>query len=347
VQIAVRVALFAALMVSMAVPATARQAQRWYDAYEQGVQAVKRGDWTAAERLLAQAKSTGPKPARRAFTYGDNYIAFFPDYWLGVVYLRSNRSAQAESSFALVRSQEVIAAKDPEYAAFERQSREATFNRAFAQAQQFAAAGNFDAVKKPLAEALATNIDNAKVQMFSKETETQRLAKASPPPITTPDSGVKAPVRSDQTAVQTSPPMTANQAPPYQPPGSATSTARPPSPGVTPRKPDNSTVTNKGVIIPPQVTPPALRNGVLAFFSGDYGSAVQLLQTAAERPGVSPRAQMLLACAKVGLVLSGGGDAAMLVQTHAEFQSAALGRYLTPADRRYISPRILQQLERR
>jgi hypothetical protein len=62
---------------------------------------------------------------------------------------------------------------------------------------------------------------------------------------------------------------------------------------------------------------------------------------------VSPRAQVLLACAKVGLVLTGGGDAALLRQTQAEFQSAALERYLTPADRRFISPKILQQLERR
>ena len=327
----------------MSMPVHARQTQRWYDAYRAGKQAAQRRDWVTAEKLLLQAKATGPKPSRRLLTYGDNYTEFIPDYWLGVVYLRTNRNAEAESSFRLVRSQNVIAAKDPEYAAFELQSREATFNRAFGQAQQLAAAGNFDAVKAPLAEALATNIDNAKVQALSKETETQRLAKASAPPVTpTP---IETPVRPvDNSPVQTSPPVAANPPPAYQPSGTMTSTTRPPR--VAPRTANNSTVDKQGVIPPPQ-TPAALRNGIFAFFSGDYQSAVQLLQNAAQQPYISPRAQVLLACAKVGLVLSGGADAAMLAQTQTEFQTAALERYLTPADRRYISPRILQQLERR
>lgn len=331
-----------ALLLSLSIPASAQQALRWYDAYQQGVRAVQQGDWGAAERLLLQAKEMGPQPGRRVFTYGDSYIPFLPDYYLGLVYLRSNRSAQAENFFQLVRKQNVITPKDPEYAAFDRQSREATFNRAFAQAQQFAAAGNFDAVQTPLQEALATNIDNAKVQSLAKETETRRLAKASPPPLTPEPPPVKA-QPTDQSPVQMAPPVAANPPPAYQPPGTAVGSRLTPR---VPTKTGNSTVDDKGVIIPPR-TSAALRNGILAFFSGDYGSAVQQLQNAAQQPGVSARAQVLLACAKVGLVLTGRGNAAMLTQTQTEFQSAALERYLTPADRRYISPRILQQLERR
>ena len=332
-------------MLSMSMPVAARQSQRWYDAYQAGVQAAQRRDWVTAEKQLLQAKTSGPKPGRRLLTYGERYVDFLPDYWLGVVYLRTNRSAEAESSFRLVRSQNVIAAKDPEYAAFELQSREATFNRAFAQAQQLAAAENFDAVRAPLAEALATNIDNAKVQALSKETEAQRLAKASPPPIT-PEPAVKTPVQSAEQTVQTTPPLATNPTSAYKP-GNAASTITPPRSSVNIRKPDNSTVKDAGVIMPPRPTPAAMRNGILAFFSGDYRSAVQQLQNAAQQPLISPRAQVLLACAKVGLALSGGADAAMLAQTQAEFRSGALERYLTPADRRYISPRILQQLERR
>lgn len=341
----VRATLFLALILSVS-PAHARQAQRWYDAYAEGVRAVQRGDLAAAERLLLQARKSGPQPGRRVFTYGDNYISFLPDYYLGLVYLRTNRSAQAETAFQTVRKQNVITLRDSEYATFERQSREATFNRAFAQAQQFAAAGNFDAVNVPLQEALATNIDNAKVQALSKETEVQRLAKASPAPVT-PEPAVKTPVQTDaQSPAQTAPPLAANPPPAYQPPFTS-SGSRQPTPRVTiPASTKNATVDKQGVIVPPR-TPAALRNGILAFFSGDYGGAAQLLQDAAQQPGISPRAQVLLACAKVGLVLSGRGDAVMLAQTQLEFQNAALDRYLTPADRRYISPRILQHLERR
>jgi hypothetical protein len=129
----------------------------------------------------------------------------------------------------------------------------------------------------------------------------------------------------------------------------------------------NASLPNQGVITPPSstvrnpkitpnqtfdrqppVVPPStatLRNGLFAYFSGDYRSAIPLLTSAADQPGANSRAAIFLACAKVGLALTGGGDAALLREARTAFQSANLQSTLSAADRRLISPRVLQQLE--
>ena len=324
----------------------ANQAQtRWYDAYQQAVRAVERRDWSTAEKFLLQAKTSGPRPGRRVLAYGDTYMTFLPDYYLGVVYLNTNRNAQAEAAFQAVREQKVIGPKDPEYVAFERQGREATFNRAFGEAQQLAVAGNFSTATTRLAEARATNVDDAKVNMLSKEIAArQQVVAAAPPPTPAPMQNPVQTAPPEPVGAGTSPPVASN-------PPLTTPTFTTPRSTQTKLGPSNSTVANMGVIAPKALPSPArstaLRDGALAFFSGDYGSAIPLLQDAVRQPDAAPRAQVLLACAKVGLVLTGGGDVAMLRQTHSDFQSAGLQQYLTSADRRFISPKILQQLERR
>ena len=177
---ALRSAFVAVLVMSFSWQSSASQSQaqgRWYDAYQEGVRAVQKRDWAAAEKLLLQAQSSGPRPARRVFTFGDTYIPFIPDYYLGVVYLNTNRDQQAEAAFARVNSQTLIGAKDPEYVAFERQGREATFNRAFGEAQQLVAKGDFVQANSRLEQARTTRIDDAKVKALSGEI-VQQMAKA-------------------------------------------------------------------------------------------------------------------------------------------------------------------------
>jgi hypothetical protein len=346
-----RSALIFALFVMVFTPWTAsvcaaQSSGRWYDLYQQGIAAVRKGDWANAEKLLLQAKGSGQKPGRRVFTYGDNYIAFLPDYYLGVVYLNTGRNLEAENSFKVVRDTNVIGAKDPEYAAFDRQAREAIFNRAFGEAVSASQSGNVTVANARLAEARATSFNNAKVDMLSKEI-VELSAKNTPPPKPTPDQTVQVqPAPPPLTGGSVIPPAVTTN--PVVRPGTVVSGAG--------TRPGNATVANQGVVqqpkgpsspVPPLQISTSLREGVLAFFDGDYGGAIQRLQNATKEPGAPPRAQVLLACAKVGLVLVGGGDAAMLRQAQTDFQSANLQQYLTAADRRFISPKILQQLERR
>jgi hypothetical protein len=325
----------------------ANQAQlRWYDAYEQARAAIQRRDWTAAEQLLKQAQSSGTKPGPRVFTYGDSYIRFIPDYYLGVVYLNTNRYPEAEAAFARVRTQNLVVAKDPEYTAFERQGREATFNRAMNEAIQLTSKGDFAQANARVEEARSTRIDDAKAANLSAGIKLE-MTKAQNAAVNTP---AQTPV---QTPVQ-QPPPTPVQTPAGQTAGGlGTTPTRPPisNPGrvTVPSplggKPANQTFRDQGVIPPPP--PPELRNGLLAFFSGDYETAIRLLIIAAERPGGGQRSLAFLACAQAGLVLAGRGDAAMLRDARDTFQRADAQRNLSAADRRFISPRVLEQLESR
>ena len=317
----------------------ANQAQmRWYDAYQQGVTAVQRRDWATAERLLSQAQSSGTKPGPRVFTYGDTYIRFIPDYYLGVVYLNTSRDREAEAAFARTRNLNVIGVKDPEYTAFERQGREATFNRAMKEAVDLTAKGDLTQATSRVEEARATKIDNAKVTKLSSDI-TQQMAKAAQPPAPT-DSPTQPPIQQYPSPIQTpTGPLAGNI-----PNASNTPNASLPKQGVVIPKGTTATLPKPGIITP-QPRSTDLRNGLLAFFSGDYGTAIPLLSSAAQQPGATPRAAVFLACAKVGLVLTGGGDAAMLREARAAFQSVDAQRDLSAADRRFISPRVLQQLE--
>ena len=339
-------ALIVALTIAVSGQANrASQSQtRWYDAYREGVAAVNKRDWATAEKRLLEARSGGPRPGRRVFTYGDTYIAFLPDYYLGVVYLNTNRDREAENAFEQVRSQGVIAAKDPEYKAFERQGREAIFNRSFEEAIKAAAAGDATRANALLKEARATNVDDKKVASLSSEiarTAAQQTAQVQPNQVQQKTLPTPVPV--------TPPNTTAGGIPDaYKPPV----VSNPLSPGRS-----NETLPVKGVIEPPKTVPPrtvpkdeprspALQNGVLAFFSGNYRAAIPLLQAAAQQPGMTPQARKYLACAKAGLVLTGGADAALLREARADLQSVDLMRTFSADERRYISPKVLEQLER-
>ncbi len=128
--------LVAAMLVVGATNVHARAAQsgsqatlRWYDAYDQGVAAVQRRDWKVAEQRLNEARTANPKQGRNVLAYGDRYVTYLPDYYLGIVYLNTNRSRDAEAAFGRVSAQKLIAANNPEYKTFEQQSRQATFDR--------------------------------------------------------------------------------------------------------------------------------------------------------------------------------------------------------------------------
>ena len=180
---------------------------------------------------------------------------------------------------------------------FERQSREATFNRSFGEAVQLAAKGALDEANTRLAEARATRIDEGKVTALASDI--QRRMDASKP--------------------ATSPPTTtiADAVPPANTPAPAPAATYPPPAPATP--PVNTVATKKPAASPraplvvpapkaapdygqPTSAPTDLRDGLLAFFSNDYRRAVPLLENAARQSGASPRARAFLSCARVALV---------------------------------------------
>src|SRR3954467_3016740 len=99
---AARIALV--MLACLATPVAARQSH-WYELYDQAVAHIGRGELNEAEQKLLAAKKTGPKPGRDVLTYGTRRLDFFPDYYLGVVYLKRERYREALSEFELARDQ--------------------------------------------------------------------------------------------------------------------------------------------------------------------------------------------------------------------------------------------------
>ena len=107
------------VMLALHVPATSvqRDTRSWYQAYEEGRLAVGKSD-AAAIASLEAAKRIGPKPGRNVNTYGDNFVKFNPDYYLGVAFLNQRRFTDAEAAFRRVQQAQLIGPKDSEYSAF-------------------------------------------------------------------------------------------------------------------------------------------------------------------------------------------------------------------------------------
>lgn len=101
-----RACLVAAIVLS-ATAVTLVAQQNWYDFYDQAVEHVGRGEWEPAETKLQQAKKLGPAPGNRVLRYGMLRRPFFPDFYLGIVYLNTNRPTDALKAFALARAQKI------------------------------------------------------------------------------------------------------------------------------------------------------------------------------------------------------------------------------------------------
>jgi tetratricopeptide (TPR) repeat protein len=77
--------------------------QRWYEAYDEAIAHVKQQQWPEAEAKLLQARKLRPESGRNVLRYGMLRTDYFPDYYLGVVYLAMGRPKEALQMFAQAR----------------------------------------------------------------------------------------------------------------------------------------------------------------------------------------------------------------------------------------------------
>ena len=321
------------------------QRLRWYDAYDLGMKAVQSKQWQNAEAYLQQAKSAGPAQGRRVYYFGDTYRPFYPDYYLAIVYLNTRRQALAETAFADVQRRNLIDPKDKQFTDIQQLARQATFERSMNEATELIAKGDLTEAGKRAAEAKSTNFDNGKADAIQQEITKLAMNKPAPPlpgPIVPPV---------QQTPIEPTPPAQNTAIDPVErqpPPYTQTGAPKPIVPTPTPSPPKNAV--SGGVIAGPGGLLASAylqfsRSGLLAYFSGDYTEAIQQLETIPE--GVaSPRDRVFLACARAAVVLTGRGDAAVLRTARAEYQKAGRANALRPQDRRFISPKVLELLEK-
>ncbi|HUP44973.1 MAG TPA: hypothetical protein VM779_05625 [Thermoanaerobaculia bacterium] len=68
----------------VAVTTGTAQAQSWYDHYDAGLAAVRKGDWKTAADRMAKAIAANPKENNRARAYGTIFYNYHPYYYRGV-----------------------------------------------------------------------------------------------------------------------------------------------------------------------------------------------------------------------------------------------------------------------
>ena len=85
-----------AVLIAALLPAGAAQAQQsWYDHYDAGLVAIRRGDWSTALDRMNKAIAGNAKESNRARTYGNIFINYHPFYYRGVANLNLGNYQQA------------------------------------------------------------------------------------------------------------------------------------------------------------------------------------------------------------------------------------------------------------
>jgi tetratricopeptide (TPR) repeat protein len=97
-------ALVLSLLVLVGPGVTAAQEPTWYELYDQAIKHIQQGEFDQAETKLQRAQKEGPAPGRGVLRYGSQRTAFFPDYYLGIVYVSTGRPQQALAAFERARN---------------------------------------------------------------------------------------------------------------------------------------------------------------------------------------------------------------------------------------------------
>ena len=86
------------IAVALLFAATAAMAS-WYDDYDSGVGAARKGQWSVVIQKMTAAINAHPKEGDKERTYGAIFINYHPYYYRGVAYLSTGKFEQAISDF--------------------------------------------------------------------------------------------------------------------------------------------------------------------------------------------------------------------------------------------------------
>lgn len=71
----------------------------WYDDYDAGVNAIRKGQWQLAVQKMTAAINGNPREGDKTRTYGAIFINYHPYYYRGVAYMNLGKYEQAISDF--------------------------------------------------------------------------------------------------------------------------------------------------------------------------------------------------------------------------------------------------------
>ena len=88
----------AVLAIALLTIATAALAS-WYDDYDAGIAAVRKGQWQIVVQKMSAAIAGNPKENQNSRTYGNIFINYHPYYYRGLAYLRLGQYDKAIADF--------------------------------------------------------------------------------------------------------------------------------------------------------------------------------------------------------------------------------------------------------
>ena len=83
------------------------QERVWYELYDEAVKQVQAGEYDQAEAKLLSAQKSGPQSGRSVFRYGSLRAPYFPEYYLGIIYVSTGRPKEALVQFQRARDAKI------------------------------------------------------------------------------------------------------------------------------------------------------------------------------------------------------------------------------------------------
>jgi tetratricopeptide (TPR) repeat protein len=103
------------LVVLSGVSPLMQSSDRWYEAYDNGLDALGVGDLDTARAKFSEALSKGPDQGARVRFYGTIFRSYFPEYYLGLIATRQGRLDEAEARYLAVTAQGLDPVSDEEF----------------------------------------------------------------------------------------------------------------------------------------------------------------------------------------------------------------------------------------
>ncbi|MGQ0735154.1 MAG: hypothetical protein ACT4QD_16065 [Acidobacteriota bacterium] len=321
----------AVLMLS-AVSVAGQASADWDDLYREAIRHVQRSEWKPAEDKLLAASKAGPpsgKDVIRRLMGRDDY---FPEFYLGVVYLNTGRAEAAVTQFEVARQRGV----DPKTSAFRQlpdlEARaaaivaaeaakrpaipdpKAQFKNLLDQAQRALNDARYDEAQSAAKQARGLNVDNQAADTLLRNIERGRRSAQLQGQL------AKSPGLPELRRLLTE----------YEDSGV-------PLDEVRKRIADGEALDTRDK---------TERAAMVEFFSGNYQRAISALAEAEKVMALSARGTFYRACSLASLATRGRStNQTQLGEARRLYGIAAQNAQEFSADLRYISPRLLELLK--
>lgn len=349
------------LLVALSPNAGVAQSPTWFELYDEAIKHVQQGEYEQAEAKLLRAQKEGPASGRSVLRYGSLRPAYFPEYYLGIVYVSTGRSQEALDQFQRARKAN-INTRDAEFRAittFEGQAK-AAMSRA-----STAGSGTTPAPKPPppvpspkIEEPIATPpvdygrqfsdlVATARTQLAQRNFDLSKQSATSARDLAIKYTLAQRPqadalleeIEGARLAARVETALERRDA----------ATARSALGVLTAAAPNYraDALRDRVDALERELRGSTLqRDAMSAFFKGDYDRSISLLSEAERNAALTPRGHFYRACSLAALAAATANPErdGRLVDARRSYAAAAAGASQFRDDLRYISPKVRQLL---